>query len=132
MNDNSWNLNLAKTDKIILSLIFGLPVLGFVVIPIVLSFFDNTPKQEIFLRSESILFFKGKVISEYRDNRNHNVKVAVLNNDYKYQIMPEWEDSIKTGDSLIKEKDSLYVMLIKSKTRDKIKLDYKEATKNWR
>jgi hypothetical protein len=41
--------------------------------------------------------------------------------------MPEWERLINVGDSISKKKDSLYVILIKAETGERIKLDYEEA-----
>jgi hypothetical protein len=92
----------------------------------------NKRGKESFLKEEAQLEFKGKVIEEYHDRMNHNVKVAVLNDKYEYQLMSEWERLIKVGDSISKKKDSLYVILIKAETGEKIKLDYEKAVKNWK
>jgi hypothetical protein len=85
-------------------------------------------ENELFLEEETQLEFKGKVIEEYyREGDNHNVKVEVLNDGYEYRVMPEWERLINVGDSISKKKDSLYVILIKAETGERIKLDYEEA-----
>jgi uncharacterized membrane protein len=88
--------------------------------------------EELFLERKAQLEFKGKVIEEYRERDNHNIKVEVLNDGYEYQVIPEWERLIKVGDSISKKKDSLYVILIKAETGEKIKLDYEKAVKGWR
>jgi hypothetical protein len=85
--------------------------------------------KELFLEEEAQLEFKGKVIEEYRERDNHDIKVEVLNDGYEYRVMQEWERLIKVGDSISKKKDSLYVILIKAETGEKIKLDYEKLIK---
>ncbi len=129
--DNYWEgISLPKKDKRILYFIFGIPVLCLIIF-IIIGLLDKTSLAESFLSSESKIYFKGKVASEYRQKDNHNVKVAVLNDGYEYQIMAEWEKLIDVGDSISKKKDSLYIHVVKPDGK-RLKLDYVEAVKKWR
>ncbi|MDR1877857.1 MAG: hypothetical protein LBQ84_09580 [Flavobacteriaceae bacterium] len=120
----------SKKDKTILRLIFGTPlVLG--IIFIIYNFVFGKSGKESFLEEKSKLYFNGKIVSEYRQ-WEHNIKVAVLNDGYEYPLMGEWEKFIHIGDSISKEKDSLYIILINGTTGERLKLDYREAVKKWR
>ena len=72
--------------------------------------------------------FVGNVDSLYRDKNNHNVKIGVLSNGYKYKIPPLWELRIEIGDSLSKRKGSLDLYIYKKKM-ELIILDYRDIYK---
>ncbi|MGY0039914.1 hypothetical protein [Pedobacter sp. NJ-S-72] len=69
------------------------------------------------------LEFNGKIDSLYFDERNHNVKVAVLNNQYEFHIPRNWEHHLEIGDSLLKKKGSFETEVYRDGKR-KIILDY--------
>jgi uncharacterized membrane protein len=117
-----------KTLYITLIVLFS-PLLLYVFWMFYNTFWGKSGK-ELFLEEEAQLEFKGKVIEEYRERDNHNIKVEVLNDGYEYRVMREWERLIKVGDSISKKKDSLYVILIKAETGEKIKLDYEKLIKD--
>ncbi len=124
-----WIIMSSKDKKIFFS-VLGFPLVLLFVFVTYNIFFGKSGK-EWFLKEEAKFFFKGKIVSEYREEDNHNIKVVVLNDGYKYQMMGEWEDLINVGDSISKKKDSLYIIVVKP-DGEKLKLDYAEAVKKWR
>ena len=111
-----------RSFYIALSVLFS-PLIFLLIFNLYNIFFGKSGK-ELLLEQDINLHFNGKVISEYRQYSDHNVKVEVLNNGYEYKVWQEWEDLISVGDSLNKKKDSLYIIVTKP-TGEKIKLDYK-------
>lgn len=72
--------------------------------------------------------FASKVDSLYWDRQNHNVKIAVLANGYKYQIFRKWESKIQIGDSLFKRKGS-FKLIVYRDNNIKTTLDYRDIYK---
>ncbi|GAB2693530.1 hypothetical protein GCM10027037_16220 [Mucilaginibacter koreensis] len=59
---------------------------------------------EIILKRAIPLDFHGKVDSVYRDEQNHNVMYVILSTGYVYAVYADWENKIRLGDSLSKNK----------------------------
>ncbi|POY34627.1 hypothetical protein C3K47_19325 [Solitalea longa] len=116
--------DMSKTDRIIFySLMIVFPVL-FVLFFLLQAIFDKESSSDVFLKNAASENFNGKVDSLYFEKQNHNVKIALLNNDYKFQIYRLWEAKIKVGDSLSKNKGSLQIEVFK-KDKSKLILDYR-------
>ncbi|EHQ26931.1 hypothetical protein [Mucilaginibacter paludis] len=67
--------------------------------------------------------FGGIVDSVYNDNANHNVRIALLKNKYKFSIFRAWEPEIEKGDSLSKKQGSYLVKVFKKDCKVVV-LDY--------
>ena len=72
--------------------------------------------------------FTGRVDSLYFDQKNHNVKYAVLQNVQKIPVLMIWERYIAVGDSFPKQKGSFAWEVYKKKS-NKMVLDYRDPYK---
>ncbi len=116
-----------KIDKYILYSMFYLPVaLLFCYFTYQICFGKKT--EELILEQDLNESFTGNIDSFYRDKRNHNVKVAILSNSYRYEIPPLWESKLQKGDSLSKKKGSLIVTVYRNENVQVV-LDYKNIYK---
>ena len=116
---------LSKVEKIILFSIFGSVPAGVLFFFIFSMIFCPSTKQLITER-DSLENIDGVVDTLFNDNRNHNVRTAVLNNNQVFYILREWEPKIEVGDSLYKKKGSFFLEVHK-KQGGKIVLDYKST-----
>lgn len=113
-----------RIGKTILYLIFILPVLLLLGFFFWSSFFDTTT-GEVIRNRDLTENFEGKVDSLYFDRQNHNIKIALLSNGYKYEIFRQWEPKIRVGDSISKKKGSFEVIIYKGNNRSI--LDYRDT-----
>lgn len=116
-----------KVSKVVLYSVFFVPVIlliGFFFWSIA---FDKTT-EEVIKDRDLAESFASKVNSLYYDKQNHNTKIAVLANGYKYQIFRKWEPKIQIGDSLFKRKGSLELIVYKDNAI-KATLDYTDTYK---
>lgn len=72
--------------------------------------------------------FTGQVDSLYFDERNHNVKMALLTNDLLYPVYRNWEQYIEIGDSLSKKKGS-FLLEVYKRNNTRMILDYRDTYK---
>jgi hypothetical protein len=89
--------------------------------------FDKTT-EEVIKDRDLAESFASKVDSLYYDKQNHNTKIAVLANGYKYQIFRKWEPKIQIGDSLFKRKGSFKLIIYKDNAV-KATVDYRDTYK---
>ncbi|MCX2584399.1 hypothetical protein [Pedobacter sp. MR22-3] len=121
----------------------ALPLLLFPLMFILL--FYNTRWRKIsiytclfFFISGTILYFKGSqrinsyqfrgIITGLTYGRNKVSSVTVDGKIYKYVLVEFFKDKIAIGDSLIKNKNSNGMTLIKKYTNEKIALKFEDAT----
>jgi len=102
----------------------GIMVFSFVVFMIIWSlFFKNN--NSIINESISNLLnekYKGVVVSKYYDKENHNNPIIEFK-DEKVGIFGEYWSVIKKGDSLVKNRNELFITVYRGK--EKFILDYK-------
>ncbi|WP_316788915.1 hypothetical protein [Pedobacter frigoris] len=72
--------------------------------------------------------FEGRVDTIYHEGQNRNALVAILSNQQKYYITPEWETLISIDDSLQKKYNS-FILEVYSKDGKVKKLDFREVSK---
>lgn len=84
-----------------------------------------------FLNDAALEVFHGKVDSIYDDVPNHDERIALLSDGYKFSLWLDWESKISVGDSLSKNGNSLTIELHKRDGRV-INLNYKEVAKGFR
>lgn len=113
-----------RIDKIILYSIFYIPT-----ILLFCYFFWSVvfgkPTSELIKEDDLAERFSGKVESLYFDKQNHNVKIALLSNGYKYEIVTQWGPKIQVGDSISKKEGSFEVIIYKG--NNKSILDYRDT-----
>jgi hypothetical protein len=85
-----------------------------------------TLKQTI-LERDSLETVNSVVDSLFTDDRNHDVKTAILHNGQFFQIVPEWESQIGVGDSLHKKKGSFLLEVHNKDARKNKVLDYRNT-----
>lgn len=116
-----------RTDKIILYSIFYIPVA-------MLSFYFlwsvafGKPTSELIREDNLNENFTGRIDSLYFERQNHNVKIGLLSDGYRYQIFRQWERYIDVGDSLSKKTKS-FLLNIHKKNGEVITLDYRDIYK---
>ncbi|PWS28870.1 hypothetical protein DHW03_03280 [Pedobacter yonginense] len=116
-----------KLDKYILYFIFYIPLI------LLFGYFFyqvcfGERREELIIDRDLNEGFNGNVDSLYQDKRNHNVKICIISNGYRYEIPPLWESKIEKGDSLIKKRGSLKLSIYK-RNKKNITLDYQDIYK---
>ncbi|NII83209.1 hypothetical protein H9N25_10610 [Pedobacter riviphilus] len=81
------------------------------------------------LQINKVIAIKGVVDAIHPGRNNKLMDTLVLSNGYRYQIYPEWRSAISKGDSLIKEKGSLELVVFK-KNRQTLVLNFMELAFN--
>ncbi|MDF2432831.1 MAG: hypothetical protein JWP44_2462 [Mucilaginibacter sp.] len=119
---------MSKIGKIIIYSIFGSIPAGLVLYFVYCMLFGPSTKQVITASdlSENV---SGVVDTLFNDERNHDIRTAILKNKSTFQILREWESDIEVGDSLYKKKGSFFLEIYK-KGGKKIVLDYRSTIKN--
>ena len=119
---------MSKTEKVIIYSIFGSVPVGLILYFLYCMLFGPSTKQIITERdlSENVC---GVVDTLFNDDRNHDIKTAILKNKSTFEILREWESDIEIGDSLYKKKGSFFLNIYK-KGGKKIVLDYRSTIKN--
>lgn len=119
--------NTTPTDRTI--------IYGIVIVPMILLFgfvfwsaYTGKSTDELILEDDLAEDFSGRVDTMYFETQNHNIKVAMLANKYRYEIYSLWERNIEIGDSISKKKGSLKLDIYK-KGNTKITLDYRDTYK---
>ncbi len=118
---------ISKKDSRIIYFVFGAPILvliGFVVYTAI----TGPGTQELIMAEDLAEDFTGRIDSLYFDERNHNVKTAMLNNSQLYPIYRNWERYIEVGDSVSKKKGS-FLLEIYKKNNTRMTLDYRDTYK---
>lgn len=118
---------ISKTDNRIIYSVFGVPMLVLIGFAVYTTFFGPA-RSELIRKDHLSENFSGRVDSLYFDERNHNVKYAVLNDGQLYPIYRNWERQIGIGDSLFKKKGSFLVEVYK-RNKTKLTLDYRNTYK---
>ena len=114
---------LSKVDKIILYCIFYSIPVALLIFFVYSSIFSPSTKQVIRAR-DSLENVNGVVDTLYNDDRNHDIRTAILKDKSTYQIFRNWESDIEIGDSLYKKQGS-FLLNIYKKNGKKIVLDYR-------
>lgn len=94
---------ISKKDDFIVKVMFGVPFacfLGFMIY----SFLNRGDIMETKKQNDLNNAFNGRVKSLYRDRNNHNVKVAILSDGFKYAIPYPWEELFNVGDHFQRRK----------------------------
>ena len=116
-----------KTDKVIVNFIFITPVV-ILFIYFLYSLLFSKSTVELVWEDNLKENFDGRVRYLYHDLDNHNVKVAVLSNNYQYKISPIWESIIKKGDSISKKAGSFKLTIYRGNELKEV-LDYRDTYK---
>jgi hypothetical protein len=117
----------SKEARLVLS---GVSVIAIVCFLIWNKYYATSFAQN-FLDNSALEVFHGKIDSIYNDVPNHNERIALLSDGYKFAIWPEWESKFSVGDSLDKKGKSLKIEIYK-KDGKRIELNYKEIAKGFR
>ncbi|WP_316784899.1 hypothetical protein [Pedobacter frigiditerrae] len=72
--------------------------------------------------------FEGKVDSLFQDDRDHNIKKAVIGSRYVYSMPRKWEGIIEVGDSLVKKKNTLELSVYRQGQLKRV-LNYRDTYK---
>lgn len=118
---------ISKKDSRIIYFVFGAPILvliGFVVYTAI----TGPGTQELIMAEDLAEDFTGRIDSLYFDERNHNVKTAMLNNSQLYPIYRNWERYIEVSDSVSKKKGS-FLLEVYKKNNTRMTLDYRDTYK---
>lgn len=118
---------ISNTDNKILYLVFGFPTLvliGF----FIYSMMTGPGTQELIKADNLAENFAGRVDSLYFDQKNHNIKYAVFQDEQKVPVLRIWERYIEVGDSLSKQQGS-FVWEVYKKNGSKMVLDYRDTYK---
>jgi hypothetical protein len=112
-----------KIEKIIIYSIFGSIPVGLFLFFVFSMIFGPSTKQVITKRdlSENV---NGVVDTLFNNDRNHNIRTAILKNNQIFQILSEWESKIEIGDSLYKKKGS-FLLEVYKRSGKKVVLDYR-------
>lgn len=121
-------LKLSKLDKRILYCIFySIPFALVIFVSYNLIF--GPGGDQAMRRRDLKENFGGVVDSVYNDKANHNVRIALLKNKYKFSMYRAWEPEIEKGDSLSKKQGSYLVEVFKKDGKVAV-LDYRLNYKN--
>ncbi|MFC4163602.1 hypothetical protein ACFOWU_08060 [Epilithonimonas zeae] len=104
-------LELRKQDKIII-LIFFLFIFGLIGILGAFGYFDNAKREQV-LKEE----YSGKVIDLFHDKNDHSSYKAKLTNGkiiYVYFPLEKKFATLNLNDSIIKQKNSVYILVFKN------------------
>lgn len=118
---------MSRGDSRIVYFVFGAPMLiliGFVAYTAI----TTMSTQELIVVDNLSEDFTGQVDSLYFDERNHNVKMALLTNDLLYPVYRNWEQYIEIGDSLSKKKGS-FLLEVYKRNNTRMILDYRDTYK---
>jgi len=75
--------------------------------------------------------FHARIDSKYHQTQNHNTPTVRLCDEYIYELWQSWYDKVDVGDSLVKKKGELQVIVFKHNGMIVI-LDYKELVKGFK
>jgi hypothetical protein len=125
-----WMPESKKEDRETLIILYKILVpISIVLVGFVLWATRNEPSaKESFLRHASSETFKGRVDSIYNDVPNHNARIALLSDGYKYGLYTEWAPEIELGDSLSKDTGSLNIQVYK-KDGKRVTLNYMQLAR---
>lgn len=121
------NKYMNRTDKIILYSVFYISVI-LLSCYFLWSVFFGKPTSELTREDDLNENFTGRIDSLYFERQNHNVKIGLLSDGYRYQIFRQWERYIDVGDSLSKNRKS-FLLNIHKKDGEVITLDYRDTYK---
>jgi hypothetical protein len=116
------NPDYEKSRKIILKIM--VPMMIFLVAFVLWAIRNEPGAKEAFLIETAKETFEGKVDSMYNDKQNHNARMAILSDKYKFGLYRDWKSKIDLGDSLSKSNGSLVVEVFK-KDGSKLVLNYR-------
>jgi hypothetical protein len=125
--ENKLNMEeLNKSTKVVVLGLVG-SVVAFFAIFAFWTMLAGPSGGDFFLKQAYSLEFKGKVDSIYRDENNHNTKMAILSSGFVYALNGDWEEQVTKGDILEKKRSSFYVVVHKA-SGEHIILDYRKLT----
>lgn len=109
--ENNEGIKISKQDKWIV-LIFFLFIFGLIGILGIFGYFDNQNRDRV-LEEE----YSGKVIELFHDYKDHSSYKAKLTNGkviYVYFPLEKEAVTLKLNDSIVKQKNSIYILIFKN------------------
>jgi|TARA_B110000902_G_scaffold264099_1_gene344691 hypothetical protein len=81
---------------------------------------DKYNRNLSFLKKED---YSGVVIKKYIEKENHNRSFFILNDNSKISINKDAYEILQLGDSILKEKNKLFIMIFRGSVSFKVKLE---------
>jgi hypothetical protein len=121
------NKKMRKIDKVIIYSILGI-IPACLVLFVLWNVIWGPSTKQVITEMDLSENVNGVVDSLFDDKANHNVRTAILKNNYIFQIESQWASKIEVGDSLNKKKGS-FLLEVYKKGNKKLVLDYRST---WR